>query len=110
MSKQIKPGMLCIVRGLKGNAQYPEFCTEGRIVEVLRLAQSNEIIESLKGPNIRFVPSNNGAIYWVVTSSSPLSWGDHLCKERVVIDTCLIPISDPDIELTTEDIKELENV
>jgi hypothetical protein len=110
MSKQIKPGMLCIVRGLKGNARYPEFCTEGRIVEVLRLAQSNEIFENLEGPNIRFVPSNNGAIHWVVTSSSPLSWQDCLCKERVVDDMYLIPISDPDIELTTEEIKELETI
>lgn len=110
MSKQIKPGMLCIVRGLKGNARYHEFCTEGRVVEVLRLAQSNEIFESLEGPNIRFVPSNIGAIHWVVTSSSPLSWQDCLCKERVVSATCLVPISDPDIELATEEIKELETI
>ena len=104
MSKQIKPGMLCIIEGSKNKA------LNGIIVEVIRKGLNGEYFTNVHGLERRFLNCE-----WVCTSKTAMSGWDEFDREigpfytRGINSSILTPISDPDIELTTEDIKELEN-
>ena len=109
MSKQIKPGMLCIVNSLGGECKFPGHSPDGKIVQVVRRPFIGELFKASKGTDVMWGASD-GADAWVVESSKLLSWSTGLFRERVINSNKLTPISDPDIELTTEELKELENV
>lgn len=109
MSKQIKPGMLCIVNGLVGECKFPGHSPDGKIVQVIRRPVSGEIFKASKGTDVIWKASD-GSDAWVVESSDLLSWSTGLLTQRVINSNKLTPICDPDIELTTEEIKELESV
>lgn len=108
MSKQIKPGMLCIVVDLFGECQFPEYDASGRVVLVVRKLVHGEVFRAVIGSDMKFTGSDHNG--WVITSDKPLAWEQGVLTERPIGGGHLIPISDPDIELTTEEIKELENV
>ena len=105
MSKQIKPGMLCIIEGSRNKA------LNGIIVEVIRKGLNEEYFTNTSGIERRFLDCE-----WVCTSKTAMSGWDYFDREigpfytRGINSSILIPISDPDIELTTEDVKELETI
>lgn len=105
MSKQIKPGMLCIIAGSKNTS------LNGMIVEVIRKAGDEEYFTNTSGIPIMFLDCD-----WVCTSKNAMSCWNQFdievgpCYTRGINSSILIPISDPDIELTEEETKELENV
>ena len=107
MSKQIKPGMLCIVNGLVGECKFPGHSPNGKIVQVIRRPFIGEIFKASKGTDVIF-EAPDGQDAWVVESPELLSWVTGLLKQRVIKSDKLTPISDPDIELT-EETKELKN-
>lgn len=110
MKKEIRPGMLCLITGLIGKCHYPEHDPNGRIVEVVRRAVPDEIFTSVKGsPLIKFVPSSPNVVAWVIKANEYLSWEECLVNERVVNESRLIPISDPDIDISEVEQKEKEN-
>lgn len=102
MSKQIKPGMLCIVNGLVGECKFPGNSPNGKIVQVVRRPAIGELFKASKGTDMMW-EATDGADAWVVESSELLSWYTGLLKQRVIRSDKLTPINDPDIELT-EDI------
>lgn len=102
MSKQIKPGMLCIVNGLAGECKFPGHSPNGKIVQAVRRPVIGELFKASKGTDMMW-EATDGADAWVVESSELLSWYTGLLKQRVIRSDKLTPINDPDIELT-EDI------
>lgn len=98
MSKQIKPGMLCIISGSENTS------LNGIIVEVLRKAAYKECFTNTPGMTVNFVNCD-----WVCTSKNAMSCWNKLgveigpCHTRAINSSILIPISDPDIELTEEE-------
>ena len=109
MSKQIKPGMLCIVNGLGGECKFPGHSPTGKIVQAVRRPFIGELFKASKGKDVVW-DASDGADDWVLESSKLLSCSTGLLRERVIKSNKLTPISDPDSELTTEELKELENV
>lgn len=107
MSKQIKPGMLCIVRGAT-----PTLSLNGMIV----IAKKRSIPETIYTSNCGKIATRtiNDAVIWDC-SGKDLPWlldnnQMYNFDLRAIAEDYLIPISDPDIELTTEDVKELETI
>ena len=106
MSKQIKPGMLCIVRGATQTLPL-----NGMIVTIEKKSVPNTEYQSSCGVKVTVWPEDN----WDCSGGEYLPWthqnGQTYCFiTRPILSSLLIPISDPDIELTTEDVKGLENV
>lgn len=107
MSKQIKPGMLCIIMGSETKE------LNGMIVEVIS-RPNRAWFTSTTGEEHGFLIDPKTS--WVCKASKPLpaesigSLKIDYFNERPIDEGCLIPISDPDIELTTEEMKELETI
>ena len=78
-----------------------------KIVQTIRRPAIGELFKASRGTDVIW-EAPDGADAWVVESPELLSWVTGLLKQRVIVSDKLTPISDPDIELTTEEIKELE--
>jgi hypothetical protein len=94
MKKQIKPGMLCIV----GYYKFPPF-NSGKIVKTIKiLTTSQKQLIGLQTKNV----------LWEIDTD--LSWVDTfgmLVRLKVAPEVVLIPISDPDIDVTETESLEL---
>ena len=100
MSKEIKPGMLCILRGIDDPAE-----NNGKIVEVLRFeGYDNRLCE-----NVWWIKARDPITAYVVIEF----WGREWQVKKLVDEPCmakqstLLPISDPDME--TDDVTTKED-
>ncbi len=100
MTKAIKPGMMCLVKGAQHTLRL-----NGRIVQVVRASFKGDVFKTIEGPML----SSGNDEGWVCTSSSPLPikvvGGHYLGEtfnaiERPISGSCLIPISDPDMDVS----------
>lgn len=117
MATNVKPGMLARVVKLEGprapgsmvNAEL-----RGRIVFVERAYRNGEVLHMLEGQKL-----SSNAIYtqniWMVSARTPLPFlfregGDikhYTAYEIPVVDACLRPLIDPNLDVSDEEVKEL---
>lgn len=116
MTTNVKPGMLARVVKLQGQhtGSLTNVELRGRIVFVERAYVAGELIHTLEGRTLC-----NTSVYpdhiWMISAKSPLPIlfredGDvkHYSSYEVpIVDACLRPLFDPDLDISDEEVKEL---
>lgn len=117
MQTNVKPGMLAYVIARPGVQPFtPDII--GRIVYVDRAPESPFIMKHIDGRLVQLLNSPLDTV-WVVSARQPLPcpvkipgaepevWQTY---ERRLIDACLRPLIDPNIDVSDEEVKELYGV
>ncbi len=116
MKTNVQPGMLARVVRLNGPAPTGMVNVElrGRIVFVERAYKNGELIRTLEG---RILRSTDVFLHniWIVSARNPLpvvfrEAGDakhYTAYEIPILDACLRPLLDPNLDISDEEVKEL---
>ncbi len=114
MKSNVKPGMLAYVIAPKnGNPVTPGIL--GRVVYVERLSKLSDIFQDVNG-NLTRNTGDYTELTWIISAKEPLpcliTFDTGISRtvfmyERPMIDSCLRPLLDPNIDVTDEEVKEL---
>jgi hypothetical protein len=114
MKTNVQPGMLAYVVPPKNSPPITPGMI-GRIVYVERPDSPNEVLKDINGRLLRNTLPSSG-LAWIISAKEPMPcmvrFGDGqrdvwYMQERPMLDECLRPLLDPNLDVSDEEVKEL---